>query len=98
MPDLPPGANVELPGAALGVALDGPFDLSALVLSASGAVAGDADMVFFNQPDAPGVRLRGPQLTVRPEALRRGAERVGPGRRAYPALPRRLRSHDLHAW
>jgi stress response protein SCP2 len=76
VPDLPPGANVELPGAALGVALDGPFDLSALVLSASGAVADDADMVFFNQPDAPGVRLRGPQLTVRPEALRRGAERV----------------------
>ena len=76
VPDLPPGANVALPGAAIGVALDGPFDLSALVLSASGAVAGDADMVFFNQPDAPGVRLRGPQLTVRPEALRRGAERV----------------------
>jgi uncharacterized protein YkwD len=46
------------------------------VLSASGAVAGDADMVFFNQPDAPGVRLRGPRLTVRPDALRRGAERV----------------------
>jgi uncharacterized protein YkwD/stress response protein SCP2 len=76
VPDLPPGANVALPGAALGIALDGPFDLSALVLSGSGAVAGDADMVFFNQPDAPGVRLRGAQLTVRPEALRRGAERV----------------------
>ena len=76
MPDLPAGANVALPGAALGIALDGPFDLSALVLSASGAVAGDADMVFFNQPDAPGVRLRGAQLTVRPDALRRGAERV----------------------
>ena len=76
VPDLPAGANIALPGAALGIALDGPFDLSALVLSVSGAVAGDADMVFFNQPDAPGVRLRGPQLTVRPEALRRGAERV----------------------
>jgi uncharacterized protein YkwD/stress response protein SCP2 len=76
VPDLPSGANVALPSAALGVALDGPFDLSALVLSASGAVAGDADMVFFNQPDAPGVRLRGPRLTVRPDALRRGAERV----------------------
>ena len=76
VPDLPAGANVALPGAALGIALDGPFDLSALVLSASGAVAGDADMVFFNQPDAPGVRLRGAQLTVRPDALRRGAERV----------------------
>src|SRR4051794_828521 len=76
VPDLPTGANVALPSAALGVALDGPFDLSALVLSASGAVVGDADMVFFNQPDAPGVRLRGPRLTVRPDALRRGAERV----------------------
>jgi len=76
VPDLPPGANIALPSEALGIALDGPFDLSALVLSASGAVAGDADMVFFNQPDAPGVRLRGAQLTVRPEALRRGAERV----------------------
>jgi stress response protein SCP2 len=76
VPDLPSGANVALPSAALGIALDGPFDLSALVLSASGTVAGDADMVFFNQPDAPGVRLRGPRLTVRPDALRRGAERV----------------------
>ncbi len=76
MPDLPPGANIALPSAALGIVLDGPFDLSALVLSASGTVAGDADMVFFNQPDAPGVRLRGPRLTVRPDALRRGAERV----------------------
>jgi stress response protein SCP2 len=76
VPDLPPGANVALPNGALGIALDGPFDLSALVLSASGTVAGDADMVFFNQPDAPGVRLRGPQLTVLPDALRRGAERV----------------------
>ena len=76
VPDLPPGANIALPSAALGIALDGPFDLSALVLSASGTVAGDADMVFFNQPDAPGVRLRGPRLTVLPDALRRGAERV----------------------
>lgn len=76
VPDLPPGANVALPSAALGIALEGPFDLSALVLSASGAVAGDADMVFFNQPDAPGVRLRGTRLTVQPQALRRGAERV----------------------
>jgi stress response protein SCP2 len=76
VPDLSPGANVVLPSAALGIALDGPFDLSALVLSASGTVAGDADMVFFNQPDAPGVRLRGPRLVVVPDALRRGAERV----------------------
>ncbi len=76
MPDLPPGANVALPDAALGITLGGPFDLSALVLSASGTVAGDADMVFFNQPDAPGVRLRDGHLTVTPHALRRGADRV----------------------
>ncbi|MBA3907619.1 MAG: TerD family protein, partial [Pseudonocardiales bacterium] len=76
MPDLPPGANVALQGTVLGVALGGPFDLSALVLSASGSVAGDADMVFFNQPDAPGVRLRARRLTVTPELLRRGADRV----------------------
>lgn len=80
LPDLPPGANVALPDAVLGIALDGArgraFDLSALVLSASGTVAGDADMVFFHQPDAPGVRLRDRRLTVTPAALRRGAERV----------------------
>jgi stress response protein SCP2 len=76
VPDLPPGANVALPGPALNVALGGPFDLSALVLNASGTVAGDADMVFYNQPDAPGVRLRAGRLTVTPEQLRRGAHRV----------------------
>ena len=58
------------------MALGGPFDLSALVLNASGTVAGDADMVFYNQPDAPGVRLRAGRLTVTPERLRRGADRV----------------------
>jgi Cysteine-rich secretory protein family/TerD domain len=76
VPDLPPGANVVLPGSALGFVLGGRFDLSALVLSASGSVDGDADMVFFNQPDAPGVRLRDKRLTVTPELLRRGADRV----------------------
>lgn len=76
VPDLPPGANVALPGSALGIVLGGRFDLSALVLSASGSVEGDADMVFFNQPDAPGVRLRDGRLTVTPELLRRGADRV----------------------
>lgn len=80
VPDLPPGANVALPDRALGIALEssaaGRYDLSALVLSASGIVTGDADMVFFNQPDAPGVRLRDGRLTVTPDGLRRGAERL----------------------
>jgi len=32
--------------------------------------------VFYNAPDAPGVRLSGGRLAVRPTRLRRGAERV----------------------
>jgi stress response protein SCP2 len=74
--DLLPGANVALPGAAVTVGLRGPFDLSALVVGRAGKVGDDADMVFWNAPDAPGVRLDGSGLTVTPERLRRGAARV----------------------
>ena len=74
--DLFPGANVALPGAAVTVGLDGPFDLSALVVDASGSVSGDADMVFWNAPDAPGVRLGPAGLTVAPSRLRGGAAKV----------------------
>lgn len=34
-----------------------PVDLSALLVMAAGKVRSDADFVFFNQPNAPGVRL-----------------------------------------
>lgn len=74
--DLLPGANVALPGDAVTVGLDGPFDLSALVVDASGSVSGDADMVFWNAPDAPGVMLGPAGLTVAPSRLRRGAATV----------------------
>jgi stress response protein SCP2 len=74
--DLLPGANVALPGAAVTVGLRGPFDLSALVVGSAGQVGGDADMVFWNAPDAPGVRLDRAGLTVTPARLRRGASRV----------------------
>lgn len=74
--DLAPGANVALPDAAVEVRLTGPFDLSALVVSGNGLVSGDADMIFYNAPSAPGVRLRAGRLTVTPAQLRRGAERV----------------------
>lgn len=40
-------ATVELPAAA---------DLSALLLTADGKVRGDSDIVFYNQPEGPGVR------------------------------------------
>ncbi|MBC7303774.1 MAG: VWA domain-containing protein [Nocardia sp.] len=39
-------------------------DLSALLVTAAGKVRSDADFVFFNQPQAPGVRLDGGELEV----------------------------------
>jgi stress response protein SCP2 len=74
--ELVAGANLALPGSGAGFELPGPFDLSALVLGADGRVDGDADMVFYNQPSAPGVTLRGAAISVAPARLRRGAERV----------------------
>lgn len=74
--ELAPGVNVALPEGDVLIRLGGPFDLSALVVGESGKVDGDADMVFYNAPTAPGVRFRPGQLTVRPAGLRRGAARV----------------------
>lgn len=74
--ELAPGANIVIPGAAVGVRLSGPFDLSALVVDESGQVSGDTDMIFFNAPSGPGVQLRDGMLTVTPARLRRGAARV----------------------
>lgn len=75
--ELVPGANIPLPGDAANFQLSGPFDLSALVLSADGKVAGDADMVFYNQPQAPGIKLHGTSgLGISLARLRPGAERV----------------------
>ncbi|GGJ29748.1 CAP domain-containing protein [Streptomyces brasiliensis] len=76
MSELVAGGNVPLPGGALTLRVPGPFDVSALVTGDSGKVSGDADFVFYNQPAAPGVRLRGDTLTVDPAALRAGASRV----------------------
>jgi stress response protein SCP2 len=74
--DLMPGANVALPDTTIGIALTGPFDLSAVVLSPSGRVSGDADFVFFNQPTAPGVAVAPGRVTVTTARLRPGAARV----------------------
>lgn len=74
--DLPPGANAELPDAVVVVALPGPYDLSAVVLGVDGRVADDADLVFFNQPSAPGVEVAPGRVTIAPDRLRAGAERV----------------------
>ncbi|MEU1054588.1 CAP domain-containing protein [Streptomyces sp. NPDC005876] len=76
MSELVPGGNVPLPGGPVGVRVAGAFDLSALITDDGGKVAGDGDFVFYNQPDAPGARLRDGVLTVDPARLRTGTTRV----------------------
>ncbi|MCF3134976.1 CAP domain-containing protein [Streptomyces olivochromogenes] len=76
MSELVPGGNLPLPGGALTLRVPGPFDVSALVTDEGGKVGGDADFVFYNQPAAPGIHLRGDTLTVDPARLRAGAVRV----------------------
>jgi uncharacterized protein YkwD/stress response protein SCP2 len=76
MQELVPGGNVALPAGPVQVRVPGDFDVSALVTGDGGKVAGDGDFVFYNQPDAPGARLRDGTLTVDPGGLRPGAARV----------------------
>lgn len=56
------GQNGPLPAGPLVVTVDltAPADLSALLVTANGKVRSDADFVFFNQPDGPGVHVRQP--------------------------------------
>ncbi|KOV64213.1 CAP domain-containing protein [Streptomyces sp. MMG1121] len=74
--ELTAGGNLVLPEGAVRLRVGGEFDVSALVTGADGKVGSDADFVFYNQPDAPGVRLRGDTLAVEPGRLRAGACRV----------------------
>lgn len=76
MSELVPGGNLPLPDGVLRLRVAGPFDVSALVTDGGGKVGGDGDFVFYNQPDAPGVRLSGDGLAVDPVRLRPGATRV----------------------
>ncbi|MFD8863228.1 CAP domain-containing protein [Streptomyces sp. NPDC059590] len=76
MGELVPGGNALLPDGVLRIRVPGPFDLSVLITGEDGKVAGDGDFVFFNQPSAPGARLDGDTVTLRPEELRRGAGRA----------------------
>ncbi|MFE0042717.1 CAP domain-containing protein [Streptomyces albireticuli] len=76
MSDLVAGGNRAMPDGALSIRVPGPFDLSVIVTGEDGRTAGDGDFVFFNQPAAPGARLRADTLTVEPARLRRGAAKV----------------------
>ena len=70
------GANTALPAGPWTLTASGPVDLSAVVLGADGRVRSDGDLVFWNQPSAPGVRLADGAVTVDAQRLRAGAERV----------------------
>ncbi|AEH11152.1 MULTISPECIES: TerD family protein [Protofrankia] len=76
MIELVAGANRSLPDGALSVHVAGPFDLSLLITSGNGKVAGDGDFVFYNQPSAPGARLTGDGASIDPPRLRPAATRV----------------------
>ena len=57
------GQNAPLGASSIVVTVDlaAPADLSALLVTANGKVRSDADFIFFNQPDGPGVRCRQPE-------------------------------------
>jgi stress response protein SCP2 len=65
------GANAPLPSGpvSVDVTASAPVDISALLVTATGKVRGDADFVFYNQPEAPGVRYRPDGVDVEPGAV-----------------------------
>ncbi|MHA6624361.1 TerD family protein [Pseudonocardia sichuanensis] len=78
MQTLAKGANAPLPPGpvAVRVSAGAAVDVSALLVTASGKVRGDADFVFYNQPEAPGVRYRPDGVDVEPAAVEPGVEKV----------------------
>ncbi|WP_369387077.1 CAP domain-containing protein [Streptomyces sp. CG1] len=74
--ELAAGGNVPVPAGVVLLRVTGPFDVSGLVGGPDGKASSDADFVFYNQPQAPGVRLRADGLFVDPARLRDGACRV----------------------
>lgn len=56
------GQNAPLPATEIEVVVEvaAAADLSALLLTAAGKVRGDQDIVFYNQPDGPGIRCLPP--------------------------------------
>ncbi|MDF0530439.1 TerD family protein [Tsukamurella sp. 8F] len=78
MSSLTKGQNGPLaPGpVAVTVDLPAPADLSALLVTAAGKVRTDADFVFFNQPDGPGVQLQNGLVRIDPSAVPADIEQV----------------------
>ncbi|MFC8045680.1 VWA domain-containing protein [Nocardia sp. NPDC057353] len=65
------GQNGALPAGPVTVEIRSAAaaDIAALLVTETGKVRSDADFVFFNQPQAPGVSLRDGALTVDPAQL-----------------------------
>lgn len=78
MQSLPKGANAPLPPGPVSVRVTAaaPVDISALLVAATGKVRGDADFVFYNQPEAPGVRYNPDGVDVTPDAVEAAIEQV----------------------
>lgn len=78
MQTLPKGANAPLPPGPVSVRVTAaaPVDISALLVAATGKVRGDADFVFYNQPEAPGVRYDPAGVDVTPDAVDAEIEQV----------------------
>ncbi|WP_165985784.1 TerD family protein, partial [Streptomyces sp. YIM 98790] len=55
-----PGANIPLPVRLVSVEVTAPrpLDVSGLMVAADGKVRSDADFIFYNQPEGPGVKHR----------------------------------------
>lgn len=68
MQSLSKGANAPLPSGPVTVTVvaAAPVDISALLLTAERKVRGDADFVFYNQPQAAGVRYRPDGVDIDP--------------------------------
>lgn len=102
MTDLQQGGNAPVPGGSLSVAFawnlpggrDVDADVSAYLLTASGKVRSDADMIFYNQPDGAAGAIR-----FMRGSGGRGAFEVDPARlpEAVERIVFCVTVHDAHA-
>lgn len=77
MQNLPKGANASLPPGMIEVRVraGAPVDISAL-LTVGGKVRGDADFVFYNQPEARGVTYRPDGVDIDPSDVEEAIDTV----------------------
>lgn len=78
MQTLSKGANAPLPSGPVSVRVTAaaPVDISALLVTASGKVRDDEDFVFYNQPEARGVRYDPAGVDVDPAQVEDAIDKV----------------------